>query len=1227
MASITQNISQYNGGISQQPDEKKLPGQVIEAKNVLPDITRGLLKRPGGKLVGSLSDGDYNSEDNGRWFHYYRDENEQYIGQISRAGVVRIWKCDNGVEMHVENDTTTSAALVSYLTHTDDEHLQSLTLNDYTYITNRTKTTAMAATVEPVRPPEAFIQLKKVAYANQYSVNLFDNNTTEEVKTATRVKVASSSLDTESSCPNVGTEIFKVGTDNQDLTNVKQKFKVSLATIGNSSDNNFFEDDASRAYSLIYVPPAWAVDTYYETGDLVQGEADNTRIYKRTGAGYTSSGTVPIHDSGEVDGWTAVTTATYAANADVESTQLYHGQACIEISDSRQIDSKEDLDLTVAAWAAGNGVNFPFEISSTTWDGEYANLIYIWKHYGEYSDQISRIIFRRTNGTTHTIGGNNVESAADGALATNNGSISVSRIGWGVQSRLPAGRKDLYFRLTTTGQAVPNTGATDYTCRYTTIIDLLHGGSGFEVGDKLQVKMKDGTHIIEIEEISKANVQANLGLIRPSPTSFDTKTTVTAESIIGDLRSDILGDSYGGTNDKYEFQDNSASGYQVKQIGNGLYITRPEAEGVFNISSPSGELLNVLTDSIDDIADLPTQCKHGYVVKVANSEAEEDDYYLKFFGNLNINPWEAGKTYALNDKVINDNGRKYVCTVAGASDSSGGPTGTGSNITDNVARWDYTELADEDYLDGRGVWEECPEPGVKITFDPATMPIQIVRNDNVTADQSGATHGNGWFKVEQISWENRLVGDTVTVPEPSFIGQTVNKMIFFRNRLVMLSDENVIMSQPGDFFNFWPKSAITFTATDNIDLSCSSEYPAIVYDGLQVNSGLVLFTKNQQFMLTTDSDVLSPLTAKINSLSTYNFNNKTNPISLGTTIGFLDNAGKYSRFWEMAKVLREGEPDVVDQTKVVSQLFDNEINKISNSRENGVIFFSKKGGSTLYGFRYFNTSTQRLQQSWFTWEIVGTIQHHAVLDDSLYIVVRQDNNKDTLQKYSIKTDTDSITVTDDKNNVDATDDVTYRIHLDGASSYTIPADTYNESTNKTVFTKPAGYENTTAQLCVYDHNTTSDSVGKYAEADIVNINIEVPGDWSNRTVILGYLFDMQIKFPTIYYTQVENESVKADTNGSLIIHRIKLNFGPYGSYSTTIDRLGKDPYTEIWESSISDQYLLSNVAIDDEVTRTIPTYERNKNLSITLKSTHPSPATLYSMAWEGDYTSKFYKRV
>ena len=94
MASVTQTVPTYTGGISQQPDELKLPGQLAKAKNVLPDVTWGLTKRPGSKLLASLSDSsnfdipdgsntntvyDPDAQTDGKWFSYYRDENEQYI--------------------------------------------------------------------------------------------------------------------------------------------------------------------------------------------------------------------------------------------------------------------------------------------------------------------------------------------------------------------------------------------------------------------------------------------------------------------------------------------------------------------------------------------------------------------------------------------------------------------------------------------------------------------------------------------------------------------------------------------------------------------------------------------------------------------------------------------------------------------------------------------------------------------------------------------------------------------------------------------------------------------------------------------------------------------------------------------------------------------------------------------------------------------------------------------
>ena len=46
MAAIEQQIPNMLGGVSQQPDPVKLPGQVREADNVLLDPTFGCMKRP-----------------------------------------------------------------------------------------------------------------------------------------------------------------------------------------------------------------------------------------------------------------------------------------------------------------------------------------------------------------------------------------------------------------------------------------------------------------------------------------------------------------------------------------------------------------------------------------------------------------------------------------------------------------------------------------------------------------------------------------------------------------------------------------------------------------------------------------------------------------------------------------------------------------------------------------------------------------------------------------------------------------------------------------------------------------------------------------------------------------------------------------------------------------------------------------------------------------------------
>ena len=65
MASITQTIPQYSLGMSEQPDQLKFRSGNRDNKRI-PDLTKGLFKRPGAKRIGT--DALTNVQSGGRGF-------------------------------------------------------------------------------------------------------------------------------------------------------------------------------------------------------------------------------------------------------------------------------------------------------------------------------------------------------------------------------------------------------------------------------------------------------------------------------------------------------------------------------------------------------------------------------------------------------------------------------------------------------------------------------------------------------------------------------------------------------------------------------------------------------------------------------------------------------------------------------------------------------------------------------------------------------------------------------------------------------------------------------------------------------------------------------------------------------------------------------------------------------------------------------------------------------
>ena len=710
--------------------------------------------------------------------------------------------------------------------------------------------------------------------------------------------------------------------------------------------------------------------------------------------------------------------------------------------------------------------------------------------------------------------------------------------------------KNLIFRITSLGQQGSSTTrfinsddahdqSSSYSCSYNSKVELLHGGEGWSTGNinavTLDQALTNYTYTLNIEKIETVNVKANIKAVRPEPTPFDADTAVTADTILGGIQAELSGVTVGG------------SALNVKVVGNGLYLSCANA---FNVESPNLDLMTVISKETNNVSNLPNQCKHGYIVKVVNSQQSvDDDYYLKFVGD--------------NDK------------------------------------------------DGTGSWVECPKPGIVKSFNAATMPHILQRQ------------ADGDFLVKQYTWADREVGDDNTNALPTFAdgSHKINKVLFFRNRLVFLSGENVCTSRAAKYGNFWADTALAVSAIDPIDISSSSTFPSELFDGIELGPGLLIFSTNQQFLFAADADVMNPDTAKLRPVSNYNFNKVMSPLSLGTTIAFIDSSGKYSRFMESANIGREADAEVVEQSKVVPSLLPKNLDMTANSRENSVVLFGKNGSDSVFGWRYFNVGGQRQLSSWFKWKFNNPLIYHFCIDDEYFLL----DSDDFLQKVSlVQQDSDA--------SLDQ-DDVNYLIHLDNWT--TVTSGSYDNSSNKTTFTNQSTWipDVTTPNgtLVVIDTNSGATRIGRYADVTLTgnspNDDFTLPGDWSTGTFQIGYLYDYQVDLPRLYVTKPTQGGQVADVNASLILHRVKFNFGKIGLYETTLKRVGKDDYNEVYESTVLSSYGVDDAPYLEKEIKTVPVYDRNENVDIILKSTHPAPATLHSLSWEGDYSNRFYTRA
>ena len=317
MASITQTIPQYSLGMSEQPDQLKFPGQVTEVTNAIPDLTKGLFKRPGAKRIGS--DALSSVQSGGSWFHYFRDETEgSYIGQVAADGQVRVWRCSDGTLMTTAYGTGGQTAIQNYLATSTPENLQFLTINDTTFVTNRDTTNAntlVGTTGTTDATPDAhfgFIELLRTENGRQYGVNINNGTTVTTVTRATRIKIQSDTLDESDGtghCPGIGTQVFSVDSGSKKnlifRLNVlgQQGVSPNYSATQNGPGGSNYRCSYNREAVLLHGGEGWV------TGDTTTVTLDSAAGGASGGGNATYTIRVEDHESTQVN-------ATISSNGD-----------------------------------------------------------------------------------------------------------------------------------------------------------------------------------------------------------------------------------------------------------------------------------------------------------------------------------------------------------------------------------------------------------------------------------------------------------------------------------------------------------------------------------------------------------------------------------------------------------------------------------------------------------------------------------------------------------------------------------------------------------------------------------------------------------------------------------------------------------------------------------------------------------------------------------------------
>lgn len=366
-----------------------------------------------------------------------------------------------------------------------------------------------------------------------------------------------------------------------------------------------------------------------------------------------------------------------------------------------------------------------------------------------------------------------------------------------------------------------------------------------------------------------------------------------------------------------------SSAFKIRMINDHILFEPidPDLEYTITCTDTTGQnLFEDLKDEITDVDKLPTRTINGHCVRVAGTTNPEDDYFLQY-------------------------------TVEGIS------TGVFKNL--------------------KGVWIECTSPYEDYKLDPATMPHELVYDNDTDT-----------WTIDPLEWNERGSGSDDSNPMPSFVGSTIQDIADFQGRAVYIHDGEVSMSRTDEYEHWFNQTATAVAASDPINVrSTSTEGDSQMVYAVPFNRDLILFgTANSQFMVSGRS-VIKPDTASLLVTSQFDVSLKTRPRAVGDRILYTSYSGKYTQLHEMYLLGDQESHARRTNTDHVPRYMLGEATVLGAAdgvNSAGVICSDRR---TVYVYEYLWIDNKRVQSSWSKWHMPCDVMSFAFNEGSINIIM------------------------------------------------------------------------------------------------------------------------------------------------------------------------------------------------------------------------------------------------